>query len=441
MMASSPQAPVWVRPDRPIMTRANLFLAAAILGFPVVAAFVAVAAPRLPLLQHRSMPVLAANHLVTLGWATTVALGALQQLLPAAAGVRRDPSAVVTLQFVLHMLGVILLTTGFWTRKTSLLIAGGTAIAVGIFTFAALAASILRQRTRWLPGLRFVTAAIVCLVSVAAWGLVLVLNWRLVFWRTLLLPTGLEVHLGLGLLGWFGLLITGVSYYLLPRFSGIRDLSALRPGVVFAGLTAAVTGIVLGAFLSPLLVRAGLVAAGMAGLVYAADLRRFVRAWRSDAWDITRAHWRIIVVETLLLSVGAGLGGLGLLPSDTTRWLIAGVSLFLLGWVTLAITGQAYKVTPFLMWYYRYRVGLTPFEVPRLEAPYWPRAGVAPFALLASAGPLIALGVLVRSPVISAVGGAAFLAGACLFSFVLGYSWLPRLWTIGRRPPSPAEPR
>src|SRR3989304_84302 len=101
MMASSPQAPVWVRPNRPIMTRANLFLAAAILGFPVVAAFVAVAAPRLPLLQHRSMPVLAANHLVTLGWATMVALGALQQLLPAAAGVRRDPSAVGTLQFVL----------------------------------------------------------------------------------------------------------------------------------------------------------------------------------------------------------------------------------------------------------------------------------------------------------------------------------------------------
>jgi hypothetical protein len=421
------------------VTRPNLFLATAILGFPIVAAFVAAAAPGLALLQPRAPLALMANHLVTLGWGTMAALGALYQLLPAVAGVRRDPVATVTIHWAAHTAGVAMVAIGFGTGRIGLLVAGGTAVAAGTMMLAASAASILRHHTRTLPVLWFAGAAIACLAAAAVWGTTLALNWRLVFWRTLLLPAGLAVHLGLGLLGWFGLLITGVSYFLLPRFSGTRDVPGLRPGLVFAGLAGAVVAVATGALLSPGLLRAGLVVGGAAGLVYAADLGRFLRAWQSPAWDITRAHWRIVLVETIVLGAGAIAGGLGVLP-DATRWLIAGVGLFLLGWVTLAITGQAYKVTPFLMWYYRFRQGLTPYEIPRLEAPYWPRAGVPPFILLAGSGPLVALGVITGCPMLSAAGGWAFLAGACLFSFLLGYAWLPRLWAAGRRPPAPAEP-
>lgn len=429
------------RPDRPAVTRPNLFLATAILGFPIAAAFVAAAAPRLALLQPRAPLALAANHLVTLGWGTMAAIGALYQLLPAAAGVRGDPATVaVTIHWVAHTVGVALIAIGFASGRIIMLAAGGAVVAAGLVVFAARAASVMRQRTRTLPVLWFAGAAIACLAAAAAWGTVLALNWRLVFWRTLLLPAGLAVHLGLGLLGWFGLLITGVSYYLLPRFSGAHELPGLRPGLVLAGLAGAAAAVVTGALFSPGLLRAGLVAAGAAGLVYAADLGRFLRAWQSPARDITRAHWRIVLVETIVLGVGAIAAGLGVLP-DAMRWLVAGVGLFLMGWVTLAITGQAYKVTPFLMWYYRFRQGLTPYEIPRLEAPYWPRAGVAPFILLAGSGPLVAVGVITGRPILSAAGGWAFLAGACLFSFLLGYAWLPRLRAAGRRPPSPAEPR
>jgi hypothetical protein len=43
-------------------------------------------------------------------------------------------------------------------------------------------------------------------------------------------------------------------------------------------------------------------------------------------------------------------------------------------------------------------------------------------------------GILMGQRDVSAAGGIAFFLGSCVFAYVLGYSWLPRLWQIrGRR--------
>ena len=429
---------VWVQPDRPHLTRSGLFLAGAVLLFPVVAAFVALAAPKLAALQHRSLSVLTANHLVTLGWSTMVALGALHQLLPAAAGVRHDASRLAVWQFVIHLWGVIILAASFWSRHTGGLIVGGMAIVCSVLISAGTAWWVLARRTRWSWPLTYITVAIVGLVAATSWGVVLALNWRFGFWKALLLPMGLTIHLALGLVLWFAFLITGVSYYLLVRFTTHRTVEDTRIRPIFALLLAGSVAVLTGAFVSPLLLRVGLLALGAAGIVYVGDLRRFIRAW-GRALDVTRVHWQLIAGETSLLSVGLIAYGLRLLP-DPTRWIVAGVSLFLTGWVTLAITGQAYKVTPFLMWYYRFALGMAAYDVPRMEAPYWPRTALPPLLLLGAAGPLISLGVLLGTPWVSAGGGAAYFLGACVFSWLLGYSWLPRLWHVRAGPTIPTPP-
>src|SRR3989337_228888 len=229
-------ARAWGQPDRRRLSRSGRFLAGAVLLFPVVAAFVASAASKLATLQHRSLPVLTANHLVTLGWGTMVALGALHQLLPAAAGVRHDPSRLIAWQFVLHLAGVILLAAGFWSRHTGGLIAGGTAVLTSILISAGTAGWVLARRTRWSWPLSYVTVALAGLVAAAAWGTTLALNWRLSFWTALLLP-------------------------------------------VVVLLLAGSLAVLSGAFVSPLLVRGGTLALGAAGLIYAGDLRRFIGAW------------------------------------------------------------------------------------------------------------------------------------------------------------------
>ena len=424
----------WVQPDRPHLSRSGVFLVGAVLLFPVVAVFVAVAAPELAALQHRSLPVLTANHLVTLGWGTMVALGALHQLLPAAAGVRHDASRLAGWQFGIHLWGVIILAASFWSRHTSGLIAGGTAVVASVLISAGTAWWVLFRRTRWNWTLSYVVVALTGLVAATSWGTTLALNWRFGFWKAVLLPMGLTVHLTLGLVLWFAFLVTGVSYYLLVRFTTHRSLDDTRVRAVFVLLLAGSVAVLTGAFIHPLLVRAGLLALGAAGIVYAADLRRFIRAW-GRTLDVTRVHWQLIAVETTVLSVGLIAYGAGVLP-DPVRWIIAGVALFLTGWVTLAITAQAYKVTPFLMWYYRFALGMAAYDVPRMEAPYWPRTALPPLLLLGVAGPLISLGVLLGTSWVSAVGGVAYFLGACVFSWLLGYSWLPKLWKVRAGQPS-----
>jgi hypothetical protein len=76
------------------------------------------------------------------------------------------------------------------------------------------------------------------------------------------------------------------------------------------------------------------------------------------------------------------------------------------------------------MWHYRFGKGMAALDVPRLEAPYWPREAVPAVVLLASAGPLIAAGIITGAPKVASVGAAAFFAGASLFAYLMGYSWL-----------------
>lgn len=416
--------------------RASLVAIAAVLGFPVVAGFVAVAAPYLAGLQHRAPLPLAANHLVTLGWGTLIAIGALHQLLPAAAGVRRDLSPLVPVQLPIHLCGVALLAAGFASGWHPVTVAGGSGVAASALAMLGMAIGLVRRRGRALSVLRYVVAALVCLAATVLWGLALAINRWLALWPTLLRPAGLGIHLTLGLVGWFALLVVGVSYYLLPRFAGIRNPMD-RQDLVFGGLACGAGLLLVGNVVPGRLVQLGLMVVGLAGLLYAWDLHTMLRAWRTRGRDIVRAHWWVLLVETSGLGAAAAAWGVGLLPGDGLRWGVAGATLFLLGWVTLAITGQAYKVTPFLMWYYRFHRGLSALEVPRLEAPYWPRIALPPLVLLAAAGPVVAAGVLAASPRLCGIGGVAYFVGAVMFAFVLGYSWIPAVWR-GRRPPAAA---
>jgi hypothetical protein len=86
--------------------------------------------------------------------------------------------------------------------------------------------------------------------------------------------------------------------------------------------------------------------------------------------------------------------------------------------------GQLYKVTPFLMWHYRYAKGMSAEEVPRISAPYFPREGVGAFVLSVGGSSLAGIGVLLGSPLLAAVGGWTFFAGTGMYAFLMGLSWM-----------------
>lgn len=416
-----------IAPDRPHVPYPAVFLAGAVLGFPLVAASVALIAPALARLHYHTWSVLAANHLVTLGWGTMVAMGALYQLFPAAAGVRRDPRKTDAVIAAFYIAAVVGLAAGFWTRTVPLIIAAGAVLVGTILALETMAWVIVAQRRRWSWPLTYVATALVALLGVTVWGLLTAANWRWKFWPALLGSPGLGVHAPLGLVGWFGLLVVGVSYYLLPRFADRAAPPTRFVASIYALLVISIVGLSAGAGGSAWATRAGLGVLGAGGLVYALDVVRYVSAWRGQAPDITKTHWMVIAGETVMLSLGSIAAAVRVLPGDPNRWLAAGVALFLLGWLTLTIMGQVYKVTPFLMWYYRFSLHIPAYDVPRLPAPYWPAPG--PWALAATAlgGLLISGAILLGSVVLGQIGGLLFLAGGLIFSITIGYSWLPAL--------------
>jgi hypothetical protein len=98
--------------------------------------------------------------------------------------------------------------------------------------------------------------------------------------------------------------------------------------------------------------------------------------------------------------------------------------LFLLGWVGQAILGQLYKVTPFLMWYYRATIPDV-LAIPRQWAPYNPRPGRVALVLSNAGLACLVGGIWIGAPDLAVVGAVLWAIGAMIVAYMLAYRWIP----------------
>ncbi|MCS7173542.1 MAG: hypothetical protein N0A24_09210 [Armatimonadetes bacterium] len=409
----------------PGMSFAVPFLATAVLLLPLFGAAVAWVAPALATTSPRGWPVLAANHLGTLGWGTLTAMGALHQMFPAMLGISQRPGSAALVQFAVTCLGLLLLISGFLRWDAGWVAAGGVISWAGVGLFLALLLRMVPRRRRWLRPLVGVLLSLLALLLTVTWGGLMALNWRFPFAPALLLWAGVGVHAAVGMVGWFGQLVVSVSYYLLPRFTGVRldGDGALR--WLLALLNTSVALLAVAAWRAEVgFARVAAILCGVGGWAYARDLICFLRKARQRAPDLTNWHWWAIAAQTAALGTLVAGWGVGWVRVEGVRLASASGLAVLAGWVSWAIMGQLYKVTPFLMWHYRYARGMRAEEIPRLSAPYFPWEGVLAFALSVGGSGLAGIGVLVGSPVLAAAGGWIFFAGTVVYALLMGVSWM-----------------
>ncbi|MCS7236626.1 MAG: hypothetical protein RMM30_11730 [Armatimonadota bacterium] len=408
----------------PGMTPAMLFPTAA--AFFLVCAGVGVVVLSGPLAvgRWRAYPALAATHLLTLGWGTLVAMGALHQMFPAVLGISAKPGRGTVVHLAVTLAAAFTLPAAFLAGSPPWVAAGGVLMVASVVLLLAHLAQLVPRRRRWPPSATGVLLSVAYLFWTVVWGALMALNWNLQFWPALYTYLGVGVHAAVGLVGWFVQLVVAVSYYLLPRFTGVRHVSERRVVPVLWALNLSVASFVLAAATGQALpARVGTVVLGGAALAYAADVSRFLRGARQTVPDLTNWHWWAMVGQTALGGAAGLLWTTGLL-SDGRRLAAATAILVLCGWVTLAIMGQLYKVTPFLMWYYRFARGLSAYEVPRLPAPYFPRWGVAAFALTATGSTLLWASVLAALPTLAQAAAAVFAAGCAVYAGGAVASWV-----------------
>jgi len=176
------------------------------------------------LTDPQAMQVLALVHTATLGWFTMTIMGAMYQLVPVVLITRLRGVALAYSQVALYLAGVVLLISGFWLTALPLLAVGGSLVVAAAFVFALhLLATILLAPRRPLTA-AYLMASLLYLLLVVSLGLTAALNLR---WGFLGAATYhlLLAHLVIGLGGWLGLTIMGISYKLVPMFALVHRKS------------------------------------------------------------------------------------------------------------------------------------------------------------------------------------------------------------------------
>lgn len=377
---------------------------AAGLAFLLLAALVAVwYAPLVALGAFSALPVLAVVHLLTLGWLTTSIMGALYQFLPVVLGVPIASERAAHASFALYAPGVLAFTAGLGTNRSTLLLAGVSALAVGAAIFVAnLSVTLRRAAVRdvlwwslaWALG--FLTVTLVLGAALSA-------NLRLAFLGPAR-PIALGAHLHIALVGWVMLSMLGVSQRLYPMFllsHGTSDRYArwaLRLMASGAAVLAVLHHVpVAGRWLPALLIAAGVAA-------FLLQSREFFRHRHRRRLD------RAMQLSAFALggvACALPLAALAVAGLAVPRLQVAYVALVLLSLCTF-VAAHYYRIIPFLVWNHRFGALAGTRPLPRVAELY------SANALTVAAGSFVAAAVvLVPSAALGLVIGVR--AGAALF--------------------------
>ncbi len=314
--------------------------------FALLAALVLLAGGASAFVSRWSAPLLAATHLLTLGYLAMAMLGSMLQLIPVVAGVPlilRRSTAHVTWGAL--MLGTVLLATALGLHIDSLFVPAGLVLAAAFAPLlAALARSLVGSRPvaaqPMLRGMRFALAGL-------ALTLALGLSLACGFGALLPVPAPLlvDLHAAWGLLGWVGMLVLCVAFQVIPMFQSSRlyPASAARWSARLLLLMLLLWSAVR--MWAP-------AHAGFAGAVLAAAATAWaaLSAWllaraQRKATDATTLYWRLA-----LASLAAG-AALSLLPTSEQVSLLTGI-VFVAGFAMGVVNGMLYKIVPFLLWYH-----------------------------------------------------------------------------------------
>jgi hypothetical protein len=206
-------------------------------------------------------------HLFVLGWATMLAMGAVYQLINVILQSQIWSERLGYVHYAVFTAGLAGLLVGFMRREIGMIAAFASLVFIGIVLFAWNMAATLFRAAKWDTITVSAALAVLYLVLTGVSGMTMGLNFAFGAWDGLhdrLFGT----HIWLGTIGWFGLLITGFSYKMLPMFYlahhyptalqkavlGLWNAGALLGALVFLldagnGLLAAALGLVLAALI------------------------------------------------------------------------------------------------------------------------------------------------------------------------------------------------
>ncbi len=320
------------------------------------------------LLESRWTPgLLAATHLVTVGFMLMVMLGALIQILPVVAGANLDnPLAVARWLHAGLAAGALLLAAGFLLGQAALLGAAALVLGLAVAAFLVAGARALAGVPSTSPTIRGLKLALAGLAGAAGLGVWLALaianGWAVA------LPVLADLHAGWALGAWAGVLLAALAYVVVPMFQLTPGYPAQPswwfPGILLGLMVGWALGVVLDAAAAIRLVRA---LSAVAGIGFALLTLRLQARRRRARSDVTYRYWQLGLASAIF-ALAMVLTATAWPPlAELTGWSIFAGILLLVGGFMSFIIGMLYKIVPFLAWMHLRNRGSARSPVPNMN--------------------------------------------------------------------------
>ncbi|MBI3853961.1 MAG: cbb3-type cytochrome c oxidase subunit I [Verrucomicrobia bacterium] len=389
---------------------------------------------------HYNQYVIAVTHLFTLGWISSIVMGAMYQLVPVALETRLHSERLARWQFVLHVIGFAGMIWMFWIWNMKQVGHFGSIFGIGVILFVYNLGRTLARIPRWNVVAVGIASALFWLLMTLCAGLFMVSAkcWPQIspFYAISLM----HAHAHLGGLGFFVMMLVAVSYKLVPMFA-LGEVQSHRRAAWSIGLLN--VGL-LGLFLTILfgspwkLAFVFVVISGLA--FYGVEMRAMLRARKRRHLDWGLKYFLTAISLLLPLSLLGIILCWPTLPMTRFSTQLENVYGFLalIGVVTFAILGMLYKIVPFLVWYARYSREIGRSKIPSLADLYSPRLQALGYWMFVVG--LAATSVSIVSGNESAVQWSCSLLAASLVLFamnmgkILLHLFQPKIEPLGLRP-------
>lgn len=302
-------------------------------------------------------------HLLVLGWALMVAMGAMYQLIPVAFLTKIWNETFGFIQFAVTAIGIASFSSMLYFAPQKAMIPGIVTL-LGILMFLFQMLMTLKKQSRPNILTAFVGTALVCLFITISLGITLIYCLKSgvggEYYQAIF-----KSHLLMGLTGWFTLLIFGFSYKMVPMFSLSHGFPMVQARFVY------------GFYVS------GLVLSLLSFFTESGILLKLGFFLLLIGFSIFTWHISIIIKKRLkkkldkpfsfaLFAIGFGnilhLAAFGCLFTAQTSHLIGPIIYaYLLLWIVLSIVGYLYKIVPFLWWTHKYSKEIGKKAVPSLK--------------------------------------------------------------------------
>ncbi len=299
---------------------------------------------------------LAVVHTLTLGFAAMILLGAMHQLMPVMLVTSLHAPKLGIWTYVLYLLGVAGIISGFALGfVVPLLASGGTLVVVALLIFLYNLIRTALKATIHTPTGHALVDAGIYLTLTAVFGVLLGLERDLPALANVL-GYATPLHLGLGLFGAFLLAIAGAGHKLLAMFTLSHGAADWRLRALTYLVQLALLLIASGIFLRLPTALPAVIILGIAAVLYALDVQAILKKRMRKMLELPMRHY-VLGGGFLLLAI----------PLALARHYPAALYSVLGGFVVLAIAGMLVKIASFLTWQNRYAKQAGKVPVPLLK--------------------------------------------------------------------------